>query len=60
MAEWPLRETVPSTNEKVSAPLFEVLIIVELPLTFYILQKRKEKKKLKYTKYMNNFEFLFI
>ena len=46
MPKWPLRETVPSTNEKVSAPLFEVLIIVELPLTFYILQKRKEKKNL--------------
>ena len=46
MAEWPLRETVPSTNEKVLAPLFEVLIIVELPLTFYILQKEKKKKNL--------------
>ena len=60
MAEWPSWETVPSTKEEVLAPLFRVLIIVDLPLTFYILQKRKEKERLKYIDYMNNFEFLFI
>ena len=46
---------MPSTKKKDLAPLFWVLIIVDLPLVFY---NAKNKKKLK--KDMNNIEFSFI
>ena len=46
---------MPSTKKKDLAPLFWVLIIVDLPLVFY---NAKNNKKLK--KDMNNIEFSFI